>query len=197
MLKLITFLENLKAEPRRLTDEENLYLDQIGDELRRAESDAARWRILEREASWLPPWRELLREYQRLEARGEIRGGRFLSGVVGQQFALPEAVAALRSVRKRAHDGAMIVVSAADPLNLLGGIVAGDKVPRQPGARLLWRDGLPLASFVAGEFKPLPGLAASEEHAVRMALLRDPAAQPGPLQAAGSRPQADPLGLHR
>ena len=155
------------------------------------------WRILEREASWLPPWRELLREYQRLEARGEIRGGRFLSGVVGQQFALPEAVAALRSVRKRAHDGAMIVVSAADPLNLLGGIVAGDKVPRQPGARLLWRDGLPLASFVAGEFKPLPGLAASEEHAVRMALLRDPAAQPGPLQAAGSRPQADPLGLHR
>ena len=106
-------------------------------------------------------------------------------------------MAALRSVRKRAHDGAMIVVSAADPLNLLGGIVAGDKVPRQPGARLLWRDGLPLASFVAGEFKPLPGLAASEEHAVRMALLRDPAAQPGPLQAAGSRPQADPLGLHR
>ena len=197
MLKLITFLENLKAEPRRLTDEENLYLDQIGDELRRAESDAARWRILEREASWLPPWRELLREYQRLEARGEIRGGRFLSGVVGQQFALPEAVAALRSVRKRAHDGAMIVVSAADPLNLLGGIVAGDKVPRQPGARLLWRDGLPLASLVAGEFKPLPGLAASEEHAVRMALLRDPAAQAGPLQAAGSRPQADPLGLHR
>ena len=142
MLKLITFLENLKAEPRRLTDEENLYLDQIGDELRRAESDAARWRILEREASWLPPWRELLREYQRLEARGEIRGGRFLSGVVGQQFALPEAVAALRSVRKRAHDGAMIVVSAADPLNLLGGIVAGDKVPRQPGARLLLRDGV-------------------------------------------------------
>ncbi|HZV37200.1 MAG TPA: ATP-dependent DNA helicase, partial [Pseudoxanthomonas sp.] len=77
------------------------------------------WRLLEREAQWLPPWRELLREYQRLEARGEIRGGRFISGVVGQQFALPEAVAALRGVRKRAYDGAMIAVSAADPLNLL------------------------------------------------------------------------------
>ena len=153
------------------------------------------WRLLEREAQWLPPWRELLREYQRLEARGEIRGGRFLTGVVGQQFALPEAVAALRSVRKRAHDGAMIAVSAADPLNLLGGILAGDKVPRQPGARLLLRDGLPIATLVAGEFKPLPGLEAKDEHAARMLLLRDPAALAAP--APGSRPQADPLGLHR
>jgi len=153
------------------------------------------WRLLEREAPWLPPWRELLREYQRLEARGEIRGGRFLSGVVGQQFALPEAVAALRSVRKRAHDGAMIAVSASDPLNLLGGIVAGDKVPRQPGARLLWRDGLPVATLVAGEFRPLPGLDPRDEHAAKLALLRDPGALPA--EAPGSRPQADPLGLHR
>jgi ATP-dependent Lhr-like helicase len=153
------------------------------------------WRLLEREAPWLPPWRELLRECQRLEARGEIRGGRFLAGVVGQQFALPEAVAALRSVRKRAHDGALIAVSASDPLNLLGGIVAGDRVPRQPGARLLLRDGIPVATLVAGEFKPLPGLVAKDEHAARLALLRDPAALAAP--APGSRPQADPLGLHR
>ena len=155
------------------------------------------WRLLEREAQWLPPWRELLREYQRLEARGEIRGGRFLSGVVGQQFALPQAVASLRAIRKRAHDGAMIAVSAADPLNLLGGIVAGDKVPRQPGARLLLRDGLPIATLVAGEFKPLPGLDAQDEHAARMALLRDPGTHAGPVQTPGSRPMADPLGLHR
>jgi ATP-dependent Lhr-like helicase len=154
------------------------------------------WRLLEREASWLPPWRELLREYQRLEARGEIRGGRFISGVVGQQFALPEAVAALRSVRKRAGDGAMIAVSAADPLNLLGGILAGDKLPRQPGARLLLRDGIPIATLAAGEFKPLVELSAADEHAARIALLRDPGVHSGRAQAPGSQPMADPLGLH-
>jgi ATP-dependent Lhr-like helicase len=195
------------------------------------------WRLLEREAQWLPPWRELLREYQRLEARGEIRGGRFIAGVVGQQFALPEAVAALRSVRKRAHDGAMIAVSTSDPLNLLGSVIAGDKVPRQPGARLLLRDGIPIATLVAvsasdplnlvggilagdkvprqagarlllrdgipiatlvaGEFKPLVELAPSDEHAARIALLRDPGMHPGSNPAPGSRPMADPLGLHR
>jgi len=154
------------------------------------------WRLLEREAQWLPPWRDLLREYQRLEARGEIRGGRFIAGVVGQQFALPEAVAALRSVRKRARDGAMIAVSAADPLNLMGGIVPGDKVPRQPGARLLWRDGLPVATLVAGEFMALPALPAADEHAARVALLRDPGLQPRGASVPGSQPMADPLGLH-
>jgi ATP-dependent Lhr-like helicase len=154
------------------------------------------WRLLEREAQWLPPWRELLREYQRLEARGEIRGGRFIAGVVGQQFALPEAVASLRAIRKRAHDGAMIAVSAADPLNLLGGILAGDKVPRQPGARLLLRDGIPVATLVAGEFKPLVELSPADRHAARMTLLRDPGATSGSAQTPGSRPMADPLGLH-
>ena len=155
------------------------------------------WRLLEREAAWLPPWRELLREYQRLEARGEIRGGRFLAGVVGQQFALPEAVASLRTIRKRPHDGAMIAVSANDPLNLVGSLLAGDKVPRQPGARLLLRDGVPVATLVGGEFRAYPGLPADDQHAARMALLRDPSVQAHPAQAPGSRPMADPLGLHR
>ncbi|WP_049622258.1 DEAD/DEAH box helicase, partial [Frateuria defendens] len=59
------------------------------------------WKLLEREASWLPTWRELLRVYHRLEARGEIRGGRFIKGLVGEQFALPEAIPALRAVRQR------------------------------------------------------------------------------------------------
>src|SRR5690242_1940561 len=77
------------------------------------------WKLLQREATWLPPWRELRRVYQRLEARGEIRGGRFVEGVVGEQFALPEAVEALRRVRKREHDGAFIAISGADPLNLV------------------------------------------------------------------------------
>ncbi|MEO6155662.1 MAG: DEAD/DEAH box helicase [Thermomonas sp.] len=148
------------------------------------------WRLLEREAPWLPPWRELLRVYQSLEARGELRGGRFIAGVVGQQFALPEAVATLRAVRKRAHDGAMIAVSASDPLNLLGGIIAGEKVPRQPGARLLLRDGVPIASFVAGEMRPLVTLSPEDAQAAHSILLREPSAR------KPSQISADPLGLH-
>ncbi|MES2858654.1 MAG: DEAD/DEAH box helicase [Pseudomonadota bacterium] len=155
------------------------------------------WRLLEREAAWLPPWRELLREYQRLEARGDIRGGRFLSGMVGPQFALPDAVASLRAIRKRPHDGAMVAVSASDPLNLAGSLLAGDKVPRQPGARLLLRDGVAVASLVGGEFRALPGLPMQDEHAARTALLRDPGMPASRCaRAAGSQPMADPLGLH-
>ena len=69
---------------------------------------------LERE-NLLPPWREMLRVYRRLEARGEIRGGRFVDGFSGEQFALPEAVGQLRKVRRRTTDGTLISISAADP----------------------------------------------------------------------------------
>ena len=116
------------------------------------------WRLLEREAGWLPPWRELLRVYRRMEARGEVRGGRFVAGLVGEQFALPEAVALLRQVRKREADGAMLVLSATDPLNLVGSLLPGDKVPRTPGNRLLLRDGVPLAAWIGGEFRTLADL---------------------------------------
>jgi ATP-dependent Lhr-like helicase len=101
------------------------------------------WRLLEREPAWLPPWRDLLRIYHRLEARGEIRGGRFIAGIAGEQFALPEALAALRAVRKRPHDGVVIEVSAADPANLLGSVLPGARVPRVVGNRVRFRDGLP------------------------------------------------------
>jgi ATP-dependent Lhr-like helicase len=60
------------------------------------------WRLLEREAAWLPPWRELLRVFRRLEARGEIRGGRFVASISGEQFALPEAVDLMRETRRTA-----------------------------------------------------------------------------------------------
>ncbi|MCP6133505.1 hypothetical protein NL393_30455, partial [Klebsiella pneumoniae] len=70
------------------------------------------WRLLERESDVLPPWRELLRCYHRLEARGEIRGGRFIAGLAGEQFALPEAVGLLRQVRRREADGTLTVISA-------------------------------------------------------------------------------------
>lgn len=103
------------------------------------------WRLLEREADWLPPWRELLRVYQRLEARGELRGGRFIDGLSGQQFALPEAVAALRQVRARPPDGALVCVGGSDPLNLAGTLLVGDKIPRLPGSRVLYRDGIQIA----------------------------------------------------
>ena len=109
------------------------------------------WRLLAREADWLPPWRELLRVYHRLEARGEIRGGRFVAGVAGEQFALPEALALLREVRKRPLAGELLAVSAVDPLNQLGTLLPGSKVPALPGNRILYRDGVPLAALVAGK----------------------------------------------
>ncbi|SDK09207.1 ATP-dependent helicase Lhr and Lhr-like helicase [Pseudomonas indica] len=109
------------------------------------------WRLLEREADWLPPWRDLLRVYHRLEARGEIRGGRFVSGLAGEQFALPEAVGLLRDVRKRPADGSLVCVSAADPLNLVGSLIPGTKVPAVAGNRVLYRDGVPAAAIVSGK----------------------------------------------
>ncbi len=83
------------------------------------------WRLIEREAAWLPPWRDLLRVYRRLEARGEIRGGRFVAGVPGEQFALPEAVGLLREARRKPQNGTLISLSGADPLNLAGILTPG------------------------------------------------------------------------
>ncbi|MHC8323739.1 DEAD/DEAH box helicase [Pseudomonas sp. GB2N2] len=109
------------------------------------------WRLLEREADWLPSWRELLRTFHRLEARGEIRGGRFASGLAGEQFALPEAIPLLREVRRRAHDGSLIAVCGVDPLNLAGTLLPGVKVPALANNRLVYRDGLPVAAEIAGK----------------------------------------------
>ncbi|MCX2544080.1 DEAD/DEAH box helicase [Pseudomonas sp. COW5] len=109
------------------------------------------WRLLEREADWLPSWRELLRTFHRLEARGEIRGGRFVSGLAGEQFALPEAIPLLREVRRRPHDGSLIAVCGVDPLNLAGTLLPGAKVPALASNRLVYRDGLPVAAEVAGK----------------------------------------------
>ncbi|MCP1520757.1 ATP-dependent Lhr-like helicase [Pseudomonas migulae] len=109
------------------------------------------WRLLEREADWLPSWRELLRTFHRLEARGEIRGGRFVSGLAGEQFALPEAIPLLREVRRRAHDGSLIAVCGVDPLNLAGTLLPGVKVPALTSNRLVYRDGLPVAAEIAGQ----------------------------------------------
>ena len=97
-----------------------------------------------------PRWRELARTYRTLELRGEIRGGRFVSGFVGEQFALPEAVTALRDAHRAPATGALEVVSACDPLNLVGIVTPSERVPSQPGNRVVFRDGVPVASLEKG-----------------------------------------------
>ncbi|AZZ47707.1 ATP-dependent DNA helicase [Pseudomonadaceae bacterium SI-3] len=128
------------------------------------------WRLLDREADWLPPWRELLRVYHRLEARGDIRGGRFVAGVPGEQFALPEAVGLLREVRKRALVGEMLAVSAVDPLNQVGTLLPGERVPAVTGNRILYRDGVPLALLVAGKPELLAELDEDDQRKARQLL---------------------------
>jgi len=109
------------------------------------------WKLLEREAPWLPSWRELLRVYHRLEARGEIRGGRFVEGLVGEQFALPEAIAHLRSIRLRPPEQIRVTLSGSDPLNLVGTVLTGDRLPALAGTRVLYEDGMPVAALVANK----------------------------------------------
>ncbi|MGH8312247.1 MAG: Lhr family helicase [Gammaproteobacteria bacterium] len=132
--------------------------------------------VLTRE-SGLPPWRDLLYSYRRLEARGEIRGGRFVQGFSGEQFALPEAVGALREWRKRPKTGALVSLSAADPLNLVGVILPGERVPMQGDNRVLYRDGVPVAVQVAEEVKFLEQVTAETEWTLRNRLLRKQASQ--------------------
>jgi len=90
----------------------------------------------------LPKWRELLITLRRLEDRGEIRGGRFVSGFLGEQFALPVAVESLRAKRKQSPSGEVTTISAADPLNLIGIVVPGERVPANSGKVVAFRDGV-------------------------------------------------------
>ena len=110
--------------------------------------------LLQRE-SHLPPWRELVRVYRRLEARGEIRGGRFVAGFGGEQFAAPDAVGRLRAVRKSGKAGELIVLSAADPLNLVGILTPEARVAAIYRSRVLFQDGLPIAAVEGGEVRRL------------------------------------------
>ena len=142
------------------------------------------WKLLEREAPWLPSWRELLRVYHRLEARGEIRGGRFVEGLVGEQFALPEAIAPLRAVRQRADDGERVCLSGSDPLNLVGTVLVGDKVPALAGSRVLYRDGAAIAALIGGKLTPLIELSAADAQLAKQALLRHPPSVPDAMAVA-------------
>jgi ATP-dependent Lhr-like helicase len=133
------------------------------------------WRLLAREAGWLPPWRELVGVYRRLEARGEIRGGRFVAGFAGEQYALPEAVGLMREMRRKPTSGQWISLSAADPLNLAGIIAPGAKVAALTGNRLIYRDGVPVAALVGGEVEVLTALDPATEWEARKRLIRSAA----------------------
>ncbi|AOS14704.1 hypothetical protein DXO246_02460 [Xanthomonas oryzae pv. oryzae] len=134
------------------------------------------WRLLEREAAWLPPWRELLRMYQRLEARGEIRGGRFIAGLSGEQFALPDAIAALRRVCAQALPQQWICVSASDPSNLLCSLLPGERIARVPGNRVAFLDGLPMAVWVADRLQAVQELTPEQAEQALRRLQRGPGA---------------------
>ena len=106
--------------------------------------------LLAREMS-MPPWRSLLGVYRRLEARGEVRGGRFVNGFVGEQFALPEAVDALRATRRRETEHSPVIVSAADPLNLVGIITPGARVSPYSNQAIAYRNGVVIDVGLLGE----------------------------------------------
>jgi ATP-dependent Lhr-like helicase len=131
-------------------------------------------RLLARESITLP-WRDLLMVYRRLEARGEIRGGRFLAGVTGEQFALPEAVVQLRSVRRTGGQaGGLITISAADPLNLVGIVGPGERIPAIAPNRIVFEDGKPVAVLEGGEVRFLAEHTPEQERVIATTLARRP-----------------------
>ncbi len=129
-----------------------LYTDQAVERNRTVEATC--WMLLKRygivfrdtlvRETNLPKWRELQMAFRRLEDRGEIRGGRFVDGFLGEQFALPVAVESLRATRKLPPTGETIMLSAADPLNLVGILVPGERIPAISGRTVSFRDGVPV-----------------------------------------------------
>ncbi len=130
------------------------------------------WRLLAREADWLPAWRDLLMCCRRLEARGEIRGGRFVAGFSGEQYAAPEAIALLREARRKPREGHYVSLSGGGSLNLVGILTPGARLPSLSGNRVLYRDGVPVALLAGGEVNFLESLAPQEAWQARNQLLR-------------------------
>ncbi len=131
-------------------------------------------RLLERETLGVN-WYDLGRIYRRWEARGEIRGGYFVGGVSGEQFALRGAIGLLRSIRKGPSNGELITLSAADPLNLQGILTPGPRIASLTASRILFRDGLPIAALEAGEIRKVSEADVSDsqiETALRVGKLR-------------------------
>jgi ATP-dependent Lhr-like helicase len=170
------------AAPQGPASADAAALEQVADVLLRRYGVVFR-RVLEREADWLPPWHALLRVYRRLEAQGKVRGGRFVNGMAGEQFALPEAVSAMRAIRRQEARGDFVSLSAADPLNLTGIVTPGARVPALTNNRVLYRDGVPVATRTAGESEFLVEMEPGREWEARQALLRKTLV-PGPARAS-------------
>ncbi|HEY6328768.1 MAG TPA: hypothetical protein VI756_05485, partial [Blastocatellia bacterium] len=168
--------EPVAAGPRRLPAAARLS-DIAADQIERiARTFLRRYgvvsrRVLDREGI-TTPWRELLRVYHRLEARGEIRGGRFIAGLSGEQFALPEAVGMLRTIRRGAKTGQLVSVSGADPLNMAGIITPGSRITSLSSNRVLYRDGEPIATLEGGNVNFLVELSAAAQWEAKNALVR-------------------------
>jgi ATP-dependent Lhr-like helicase len=133
------------------------------------------WRLLAREAGWLPPWRDLLRVYRRLEARGEIRGGRFVAGFSGEQYALPEAVGLMREIRRQRSAGQWMSLSAADPLNLVGVLTPGPRLAALTANRIVYRDGLAVAALAGGKVQFLADIDGADKWDAEKRLVRSAA----------------------
>ncbi len=107
-----------------------------------------RWGVVFREVlrreSHAPPWRDLVRIYRRLELRGELRGGRLVAGVIGEQFASPQAAQALRALRRKPRNGDVVALSACDPLNLVGILTPSHRIPSTMANTVVYRDGVPV-----------------------------------------------------
>ena len=128
-------------------------------------------KLLERESA-LPPWRDLLYVLRRMEARGEIRGGRFVDGFSGEQFALPEAVKLIRQVKKEETNEDLVAISASDPLNLTGLITPGQKIHAKTTNRILYRNGIPVAVSLAGKINYLEQFDAKTQWEIQNKLVR-------------------------
>ena len=117
-------------------------------------------RLLAREVSGVT-WRELVRVYRVLEARGDIRGGRFVSGMSGEQYALPDAVDRLRETRRSGPDERLVAISGADPLNLTGIVTLGDRIRTAAGSRIVYRNGIPVMAMEGDMLRTLADSEAS------------------------------------
>jgi ATP-dependent Lhr-like helicase len=122
-------------------------------------------RLLAREATSVT-WRELVHVYRRLEARGEIRGGRFVAGLSGEQYALPDAVERLREVRRTTADDRLVTISAADPLNLTGIVTSGDRLRTVAANRIVYLRGVPVSAMEGDMLRVLAPVEATRAAAV-------------------------------
>jgi ATP-dependent Lhr-like helicase len=143
-------------------------------------------KLLERE-NLAVPWGELLRVLRRMEARGEVRGGRFIAGFVGEQYAHPDAVGMLRKARRDEPRGELLSLSGADPLNLIGIITPGTRLPAVAASRLLLRDGVPVATLSGGACQFLGEVAPEEHWTLETALRQQATVRPARKR---SRPQS-------